>query len=222
MKQNKAHWMYPCLLDLSAQRVTVFGGGEVAERRVMALIEAQAGVEVISPCLTDALRKAHASGHLSWHPRKAQDEDVLGRRLVFIATDDPQRNAQLHQLAHAQGCLVNNASDPEHSTLWVPATIRRGPVTIALNTGAPVLTRAIKQVIEQSVTTQWGALARDFGQWRIWAKANLSTPALRRQFWQHIASALPEGVSWSSTQWHTHISAWLKVTAPELKLPPVE
>lgn len=214
--------MYPCLLDMSAQHVTVFGGGEVAQRRVISLLESRAHVEIISPSLTDALHVKVQQGDITWRPRLAQDDDVVGRRIVFIATDDLQVNAHLTQLAHAQGCLVNNASDPERSTLWVPSIVRRGPVLIALNTSVPVLTRVLRQVIEQTISAQWGELARDFGQLRIWAKENLPTPTLRRQFWQHIASALPDGISWSSNQWHDHINVWLNALAPGLTLPPVD
>jgi uroporphyrin-III C-methyltransferase / precorrin-2 dehydrogenase / sirohydrochlorin ferrochelatase len=40
---------YPLVLDVAGRRVVVVGGGPVAARRVLSLVEAGADVEVVSP-----------------------------------------------------------------------------------------------------------------------------------------------------------------------------
>src|SRR5690606_39619024 len=48
---------YPMLVQLAGRPGVVIGGGRVAERKVAALLEAEARVRVVSPSLTPALRR---------------------------------------------------------------------------------------------------------------------------------------------------------------------
>lgn len=56
---------YPINLKLRGRRVFIIGGGRVAQRRVEALLEAEARITVISPALTDGLAAAAAAGTFS-------------------------------------------------------------------------------------------------------------------------------------------------------------
>ena len=60
---------YPVFLDLRGRPVLVVGGGEVAERKVEALLEAEARVTVVSPEATPALQQHSARGQVTLHRR---------------------------------------------------------------------------------------------------------------------------------------------------------
>jgi len=57
------HRYYPVFLSVRGKRCVVFGGGEVALRKVKALLEHEANVEVVSPELCPELSQlAQARG----------------------------------------------------------------------------------------------------------------------------------------------------------------
>jgi len=53
---------YAMMVDLSGQRVLVVGGGEVAERKIASLLEAEAKVKVVSPTATKAIARDRSPG----------------------------------------------------------------------------------------------------------------------------------------------------------------
>lgn len=61
--------MYPASLDLRDRRAVVIGGGTVATRRALGLVEAGAMVDVIAPVLSERLRRAVVDGLLGWCAR---------------------------------------------------------------------------------------------------------------------------------------------------------
>jgi len=63
--------MYPYLLGLrlDGRRVLVVGGGAVATRRIPALLDAGADVELVSPEVTASLEDLAAAGRIRWSRR---------------------------------------------------------------------------------------------------------------------------------------------------------
>lgn len=53
---------------------------------------------------------------------------------VIAATDYPELNAQVAWKARQRGLLVNAVDKPEQGNFLVPATLRRGPLTISVST----------------------------------------------------------------------------------------
>ena len=80
---------YPLALDLADRMVVVVGGGQVARRRVTAMLEAGALVRVIAPEITAEL----AGLDVALHQRQYRDGDLTGAWLAHAATDDPAVNA---------------------------------------------------------------------------------------------------------------------------------
>jgi len=62
------HPPYPSGLRLTGRRVVVVGGGQVAQRRVPALIGAGADVHVVAPDVTPAIEGMTAE--ITWRPGK--------------------------------------------------------------------------------------------------------------------------------------------------------
>lgn len=148
--------LYPVSLVVAGHSVLVVGGGDVAARKVEGLLVCGAVVHVVAPSVGDAIRQSGAT----WEERPYRAGDVEGRRLVFVATDDPDVNRAVHDDADAAGIWVNSADDPDNCTLTLPAVARRGPITVAVSTGgsSPALAGWLRDRIERELGPEYEAL----------------------------------------------------------------
>ena len=75
--------MYPLNLNLRGRPVLVAGGGRVAERKILGLLEAGADrLRVVSPELAPKLAELAAAGRIEWLARPFAPEDAAGCLLV--------------------------------------------------------------------------------------------------------------------------------------------
>jgi len=72
---------YPVYLDVRERPCVVIGGGRVAERKALSLLEAGADVTVVSPSLTPKLSELSGSGKIR-HLRKLFEEKDLSGAFV--------------------------------------------------------------------------------------------------------------------------------------------
>lgn len=142
---------YPIFANLENRIVIVIGGGPVAERKTVSLIEAGANVVVVSPELTDPLRKMVLSRQIHHLARPYQRGDLKGAALVIAATDSEEINLQVVQDAKALSLFVNNVQSPDSSTFIVPSVLAKKDLQIAISTSgqSPALTRQIRGKLEK-------------------------------------------------------------------------
>ncbi len=126
---------YPIMLRGDRVQALVVGGGAVAARKVAALVEAGAAVEVIAPDAVGSLAALADAGRVSITSRRFEPGDVAGARLVFAATNDRAVNARVAEIAREAGALVNIADDPEGSDFVTPAMHRAGELTVSVSAG---------------------------------------------------------------------------------------
>jgi uroporphyrin-III C-methyltransferase/precorrin-2 dehydrogenase/sirohydrochlorin ferrochelatase len=156
---------YPLGLMLDGRRVLVVGGGAVATRRVPALLEAGAVVDLVSPELTPALRGLHDAGRITWQARPFQPSDVDGAWLVHAALDDAGAAAEVSAAAEAARVFCVRADDRHAATAWTPATTRHGPVTVAVTAGGdPRRAMAVRDAIHELLANSPVSAARELGK----------------------------------------------------------
>jgi len=145
---------YPVYLKLQGKNVVVIGGGKVAERKILSLLEAGASVSVISPTLTRSLELLSSEKKIIHIPDTFREEQLQGVFLVMSTTDRPEVNARVAQKAKALGILSNIADDPDACDFIVPSVIERGDLVISVSTGgnSPALAKKIREELE----TQYG------------------------------------------------------------------
>lgn len=148
---------YPIVLHGRAIRAVVIGGGEVAARKVFALLDAGADVHVVAPEISAELDAA--SDHKSLRvTRAAYDAQQLGNAtLVFAATDDPGVNARIAEDARNAGKLVNVVDAPSTGDFVTPAVHRSGDIVISVVAGGvPKAATRIRDLIAQSIDERYG------------------------------------------------------------------
>ncbi len=139
---------YPMGLRLDGRRVLVVGGGAVAQRRIPALLDAGALVELVSPSATIALDGLAAEGRIRWHRRPFAPADVDGAWLVHAATDDPAANAAVSAAAEDRRVFCVRADDAAAATAWTPTVVRHDELTVAiLGGGDPRRSMVLREAI---------------------------------------------------------------------------
>lgn len=119
--------MYPASLDLRDRRAVVIGGGTVATRRALGLVEAGAMVDVIAPVLSERLRRAVVDGLLGWHARPYRRGDLTSPEpawLVHTATGQPGVDSAVARDAAEERIWCVNAADHLGSAAWTPSVVR--------------------------------------------------------------------------------------------------
>jgi len=159
---------YPIFLKIKGKRCIVVGGGEVARRKVKALLECGAGVEVISPDPCREINKLVEAGEVKLLRRGYQPGDLQGALIAIAATDDSRINRQVVKEAQEKAVLVNVADDAEDSDFILPSYLRRGALSIAVSTGgvSPALARKIRTRLEKDFGDEYASLVRLVGEVR--------------------------------------------------------
>ncbi len=143
---------FPINLNLKNQRCLVVGGGQVAERKVLSLLECEADVTVVSPEFTPALSWLSDQNKIACLKRSFEIKDLQDVFLVICATNHELLNSQIASHCLQNRILVNVVDDPSKCNFLVPAVMRQGSLCISVSTGgdSPVLARKIKEDIEKN------------------------------------------------------------------------
>jgi len=179
---------YPItLVHLHHTRCVVVGGGTVAARKVDGLRAADARVVVISPVLCEPLEELAAQGEIEAVRRAYRVGDLEGALLVIAATDDPGVNQRVWEEAQARDILVNVVDDPNRCTFFLPAVVRRGPLTLAVSTDGwcPALARHLRQRLEREFGPAYGPFVEWLGELRQ-RVVSILPPARRKAFWDRL------------------------------------
>ncbi|GIG20481.1 uroporphyrinogen-III C-methyltransferase [Cellulomonas chitinilytica] len=126
---------HPLLLDLHGRRVVVVGGGPVAARRTVRLVEDGADVHVVAPALCEDLAELVTGGAVRWHAREYLATDLDGAWLVHTATGVSQVDDAVASDAEAARLWCVRADDAGASSAWTPAVARASDVTVAVGAG---------------------------------------------------------------------------------------
>jgi len=160
---------YAISLNLNGKDCLVVGGGQVAERKVLSLLECGARVKVVSPETSPGLKNLIARGAISYRPGGYRISDLEGIFLVIGATDREEVNRQISNDCLKLNLLVNIVDDPAKGNFYVPATVNRGSLNIAISTGgkSPLLARKIREELEKMYGPQYGEFLDLIGKLRI-------------------------------------------------------
>lgn len=148
----------PIFLEVAGRRCVVVGGGEVAERKVLTLLEARADVTVISPAATEMLMLCASEGRIRYVQREYQAGDIEGAALLYAASDDAEMHRRLFAQARERGIPINVVDQPELCTFITPAVVTRGALNIAVSTGgaSPATAKRIAGRIEGLFGPEYG------------------------------------------------------------------
>ncbi|WP_042315462.1 NAD(P)-dependent oxidoreductase [Desulfofarcimen acetoxidans] len=159
---------YPISVRLCGKKCLVIGGGRVAERKIISLLECSARVTVVSPELTERLENLVAAGHLVYRQGEYDTDDLQGVFLVIGATNSDQVNQKVAKDCFERNILVNVVDDPLSGNFFVPAQVRRGSLSIAVSTDgkSPMFARRIREELEGLYPPEYSELVELVGELR--------------------------------------------------------
>ena len=180
--------MFPITVNLAGCCCLVVGGGKVALRKVKNLLQCAAIIDVVSPSFCEELAHMGKEGLVSLITRKFEDHDIKGRMLVFAATSDEDVNQRIYELCRESSILVNTVDDPLRCNFLVPATMRRGALTIAINTEgkSPLLARRIRIEMENRYGPEYADYLELLGEARLVVKDTIEQESTRRLLFEKI------------------------------------
>ncbi|MFN4100576.1 MAG: siroheme synthase CysG [Pararhodobacter sp.] len=175
---------FPIFLDLADRPVIIAGNGAFALAKLRLLLKTTARITLFAPSPEADLLETAAAHAVPVIRSAVESADLTGAALAYGAHGTADDDARLARLARAQGVLVNVVDNLEGSDFITPAIVDRDPVTVAIGTegAAPVLARALKKDLEDTLPQGLGVLARAGKLFRPRAE-ELPFGRARRDFW---------------------------------------
>ncbi|WP_179952313.1 siroheme synthase CysG [Marinicella rhabdoformis] len=180
----------PINIKLKNKTVWVFGAGEVATRKISALIKVKARIHCFAKDFNDAISTWEAAGKLSTHQMDLEDIDIsnLGKKpqLMVSATGNPIVSKQAYEFAEQHNILLNTVDEPDLCNYLTPAIVDRSPLLIAISTegSSPVLARLLKQKIEKLLPFGLQKIVKQAKSLRPLIKKKIKQSQARRAFWE--------------------------------------
>lgn len=189
---------YPIQLDVRGRRCLVVGGGGVGTRKVETLLACGARVTVVSPEVTDGLRRLSAGGAIRLWERAYAASDLEGVFLVIGATDDEELNRRISSDAAALNILCNIADRPEKCNFILPAIVRRGDLVLTVSTSgrSPALAKKLRRELERQFGEEYAMLLKLMGAIRKRLLAEAHAPEAHKPLFEKIV--------------HSDILAWIR------------
>jgi len=139
---------YSIELNMQNKKAIIVGGGKIAFRKLASLLQAGADITVISPSINKEITRLEKENKITWLEKYFEAIDLYHAHIVIAATNDKSVNRFVACSANPYQ-LVNVVDDPLKGNFSVPATLKRGDLTISIATGgtSPVLAKKIRDEI---------------------------------------------------------------------------
>lgn len=178
----------PIFMNITNRRCVVIGGGEVASRKVIMLLKANAAITLYSPEICPALQVLSEDGTITHIKANFEPSQLTDACLVIAATDVEVVNTAVSIAAKAKNIPVNVVDSPALCTFTMASIVERSPIVIAISSegNAPVLARYLRTKIETMLPAGYGRIASIAGEFRDKVKAKYATTQARRIFWEGV------------------------------------
>lgn len=123
---------FPMFLDINTKKVTVIGGGKIAQRRIMTLLKYGVKLNVIAKTVTDELNSLSAQGKITLEQRAYKYGDLKGSFIAIAATDSGEVNQSVYEEALSLGIHISVVDDKSKCSFYFPAVINHENLSIGL------------------------------------------------------------------------------------------
>lgn len=188
---------FPMFVDMTERECLIVGGGNVAYRKVMVMLDFGAKVTVVAEDICDELRKltiddtANKENRITFIKRRFERKDCDGMEMVIAATDDNALNHGIAEYCKAKGIMVNAVDQKADCSFIFPSYIKEKNLVAAFSSGgnSPVLTQYLKGKEQEILTPFLGELNEYMGQIREKVIAEYDTEAERKRVFKEILCA---------------------------------
>lgn len=189
-KATSGRRYFPLLISIAGKKCVVIGGGKVALRKVVTLLEYGAAVVVVAPEITREIKSLAARDRILLRQRKVKKNDLRGAALIFAGTNDREVNSRIACWAAELGIPVNVVDKPEFCSFIMPAILRRGTLQIAVSTEGefPGLAQKVRDRIAEVIPASYEVFLKLLARYR----RMIIAAALDEKTKQRLISSLRE------------------------------
>lgn len=198
---------FPMFVDMTERECLIVGGGNVAYRKVIVMLDFGAKVTVVAEDICDELRKltiddiasedktgsytANKENRITFIKRRFERKDCDGMEMVIAATDDNALNHEIAEYCKAKDIMVNVVDQKADCSFIFPSYIKEKNLVAAFSSGgnSPVLTQYLKGKEQEILTPFLGELNEYMGQIREKIIAQYDTEAERKRVFKEILCA---------------------------------
>lgn len=198
---------FPMFVDMTKRECLIVGGGNVAYRKVIVMLDFGAKVTVVAEDICDELRKltiddiasedktssytANKENRITFIKRRFERKDCDGMEMVIVATDDNALNHEIAEYCKAKDIMVNAVDQKTDCSFIFPSYIKEKNLVAAFSSGgnSPVLTQYLKGKEQEILTPFLGELNEYMGQIREKVIAQYDTQAERMRVFKEILCA---------------------------------
>lgn len=195
---------FPMFVDMTERECLIVGGGNVAYRKVIVMLDFGAKVTVVAEDICDELRKltiddiasedktgsytANKENRITFIKRRFERKDCDGMEMVIAATDDSVLNHEIAEYCKAKDIMVNAVDQKADCSFIFPSYIKEKNLVAAFSSGgnSPVLTQYLKGKEQEILTPFLGELNEYMGQIREKVIAQYDTQAERKRVFKEI------------------------------------
>ncbi len=171
---------FPFMVDLLGKKLVVVGGGKVAFRKCELFLSFGAEIDVVAPALCEDFSVLNGSIR---HIRDCYAPAyLLNAFTVIAATDSHEMNEAVYRDCCQNNIPVNVVDIPELCSFYVPATLRRGDLTIGISTGgkSPALAGRIRKELAEKYGEVYSEKIELLGKLRNFVKEEIEDINVRR------------------------------------------
>jgi siroheme synthase-like protein len=147
--------LFPVFLKLEELQVLVVGGGAVGLEKLTAILKnsRQTEVRLVAPeILPEIYTLAAEYPNLQLLERDFLEEDLDGKDIVLIATNDTALNREIRDLAKAHKILTNVADTPDICDFYLGSIVQKGSLKLAISTNgkSPTVAKRVREVLDEA------------------------------------------------------------------------
>lgn len=173
---------YSIFLELGGRRVVLVGGGVVAVRKAVSLLEAGARLVVVTHQPSDAILDVCTRQGAELVRARYSKQYIAQALLVVAATNDSAVNEQVYRDCQELEILCNVVDEPRLCDFFVPAVVKRGDLQIAIGTEGycPAYAGHLRKKLETIFTEDHGLFLAELERARREIIGQISDPAERK------------------------------------------
>lgn len=158
---------FPILISISNRPCLIIGGGPIARHKVVSLLKFSPDITIIAPEIEKKLTEIAREHNYKITKKQYEASDLDGFEIVIAATGKQEISRQIWQDCKKRKILINTVDDPQYCDFILPATVKRGDLTISIGTQgkSPFLTKEIRRWMNRMFPPEWGEvveLAADY------------------------------------------------------------
>lgn len=165
------NYLFPIFVKLEHLQILVVGGGNVGLEKISAILKncPQANVTIVADRFLEKtliLAEKHPNANIV--NRKFESNDLIGKDLVILATDQHELHPIIKAEARKKGILTNVADTPNLCDFYLGSIVQKGDLKIAISTNgkSPTLAKRLREYFEEIIPEEIQSLLEHLQQYR--------------------------------------------------------